>query len=163
MYRLIRIQTEDFSLDHVYREMRERQGAALGAVAGFVGLVRDHNPAAAGADQVKSLTLEHYPGMTEASIDAILDKAQMRWPLLEVQVIHRIGTLAPTEQIVMVVAGSGHRDAAFAAAEFIMDYLKTEAVFWKKEQAGADTHWVQSTAQDHQRADGWRVDSEDSR
>ena len=91
-----------------------------------------------------------------ASIEAILDKAESRWPLLEAQVIHRVGTLSPAEQIVLVVVASAHRDAAFAGAEFIMDYLKTDAVFWKKEQTGSDTHWVQSTGDDHARSKKWQ-------
>jgi molybdopterin synthase catalytic subunit len=107
---------------------------------------------------VATLTLEHYPGMTESSIDSILERAEQRWPLLEIQVIHRVGTLAPTDQIVLVAVASGHRDAAFAAAEFVMDYLKTDAVFWKKEQTEAGTHWVQSTEQDHQRAREWAAE-----
>jgi molybdopterin synthase catalytic subunit len=96
--------------------------------------------------------------MTQASIEKILDNAEARWPLLEAQVIHRVGTLVPAEQIVLVAVASGHRDAAFAAAEFIMDYLKTDAVFWKKEQTESQSHWIQSSADDVSRAQKWRED-----
>ena len=106
--------------------------------------------------------MEHYPGMTEASIDNILDRAAVRWPLLELRVIHRVGTMHPSEQIVLVAAASAHRDAAFAAAEFVMDYLKTDAVFWKKEHTRAGTHWVESTEQDQVRARQWADSSNDS-
>ena len=127
----------------------------IGAVVTFTGLVRDMNPYAGDGSAVATLTLEHYPGMTEKSIDQILAQAVDRWPLLEVSVVHRVGTMAPTAQIVWVGVASAHRDAAFAAAEFVMDYLKTQAVFWKKEQSQRGSHWVESTVQDHQRARSW--------
>jgi len=155
MLKHILVSPEDFDVGRVTAEMRATHGAALGALVTFTGLVREHNPHAGDGAEVATLTLEHYPGMTESSIDSILDRAAQRWPLLEVRVIHRVGTMLPTDQIVMVAVASGHRDAAFAAAEFVMDYLKTDAVFWKKEQTKAGTHWVQSTEQDHQRAQQW--------
>ena len=158
MHRQIEIMTSDFSVDEVYTNLRERCAAQLGAVAAFVGLVRERNATTGDVSAVSTLTLEHYPGMTERSIDAILDQAEARWPLLAATVIHRVGTMAPTEQIVLVAVGSAHRDAAFAAAEFIMDYLKTDAVFWKKELTEAGEHWVQSTSEDHTRAQQWRDD-----
>lgn len=150
---------QDFSVEAVCNRIREAHGGAIGALVSFVGLVRDlHQTPTNSADktEVASLTLEHYPGMTESSIDAILDQAETRWPMLEAQVVHRVGTLAPAEQIVLVVVASAHRDAAFAGAEFIMDYLKTDAVFWKKEQTSSDEHWVQSTGLDHARSEKWR-------
>jgi len=108
---------------------------------------------------VDSLTLEHYPGMTEASISRILDQAEQRWPLLASHVVHRVGEMAPGEQIVLVAVASAHRNAAFAAAEFIMDYLKTDAVFWKREVAEGNALWVQSTGEDAQRAHSWEQKS----
>ena len=93
--------------------------------------------------------------MTESSIEAIVTEAQARWPLLATTVIHRVGRLQPTDQIVMVLAASAHRDAAFAAAEFIMDYLKTQAIFWKKEASDKGDRWIESTDADRQRAIGW--------
>jgi molybdopterin synthase catalytic subunit len=149
---------QDFSVEETCRRMRDTHGGAIGALVSFVGLVRDINHTESDADElnVASLTLEHYPGMTESSIEAILDQAEARWPLLEAQVVHRVGTLAAAEQIVLVVVASSHRDAAFAGAEYIMDYLKTNAVFWKKEQTSGEAHWVQSTGNDHARSEKWR-------
>jgi len=152
---------EDFDVAQVYDDIRKAHGSAVGALVTFVGLVRDRNPVSGDATDVSTLTLEHYPGMTEESIHKILDQASSRWPLLDVQVIHRIGTLRPGDQIVLVAVASGHRDAAFAAAEYVMDYLKTDAVLWKKEQTQIGEHWVQSSDHDHQRARQWRNDSTD--
>ncbi|MEM9620412.1 MAG: molybdenum cofactor biosynthesis protein MoaE [Pseudomonadota bacterium] len=150
------IQTADFSQDAVYQAMRKKLGAAVGAVVTFVGLVRERNAQAGSGEVVDTLTLEHYPGMTEASIARILEQAEARWPVLDCHVIHRVGTMRPAEQIVLVAVASAHRDAAFAAAEFVMDYLKTDAVFWKREVADGSAHWVESTDQDRQRADTWQ-------
>lgn len=152
----VHIQEQDFDTAAVTEAMRKTHGAAIGALVTFTGLVRDQNLVTGDASAVATLTLEHYPGMTEKSIEAILSQAEARWPLLEVQVIHRVGTMRPTDQIVMVAVASAHRDAAFAAAEFVMDYLKTDAVFWKKEHTAEGTHWVQSTAGDQARAQKWR-------
>jgi molybdopterin synthase catalytic subunit len=104
---------------------------------------------------VGTLTLEHYPGMTESSISQIIDEAETRWPLLATTVIHRVGEMHPTDQIVLVVVASAHRSAAFAAAEFVMDYLKTRAVFWKKETSDQGVKWIESTLADRQRASTW--------
>ena len=150
------IQTEDFDVSRVYRSMRDELAGSAGAVVTFVGLVRDRNTQAGDDSDVAALTLEHYPGMTEKSIAAILDQAEERWPLLGTHVTHRVGSMAPSEQIVLVMVASAHRDAAFAAAEFIMDYLKTDAVFWKREQTARGEHWVESTADDVERAKGWQ-------
>ena len=152
----IYIQTDDFSLSALYEDLRQRHGAAIGAIAMFSGLVRELNEKAGSGSQVSALTLEHYPGMTEKSIEGIVSKAHERWPLLDVTVVHRVGTLQPAEQIVAVLAASAHRDAAFAAAEFIMDYLKTDAVFWKKESAVDGDTWVQTTDDDRARAGSWQ-------
>jgi molybdopterin synthase catalytic subunit len=159
----VRVQYEDFSVAAEYEALRLRLPAHAGAVASFVGLVRDlHGPepgageAAEAAEAVRALHLEHYPGMTERSIQAIAAKAQARWPLLDVVVLHRIGTLAPEAQIVYVQVAASHRAAAFAACEFIMDYLKTEAVFWKREHTDSGSHWVEATGADRQRVNGWQ-------
>ena len=153
---LILVQHEDFDLQEVYAGLRAKYGSKLGALAAFVGLVRDLNPAGANPGAVSTLTLEHYPGMTERSIRDIVDQADAKWPLLAVRVVHRVGTLLPSDQIVLVVAASAHRQAAFAATEFIMDYLKTDAVFWKKEHTATGEHWVESTANDLRRSRDWR-------
>jgi len=147
----IRVQEADFSQADEYQALRARQGGAMGAVTAFVGLVRDQGVAGA----VTSLVLEHYPGMTERSIEAIVRQAEARWPILDVVVIHRVGTLAATAQIVFVQVASGHRAAAFAACEFIMDYLKTDAVFWKREAGAAGAHWIEATGDDRARVEAW--------
>ena len=152
----ILIQEEDFSIGELYEQLRRQHGAAIGAIAMFSGLVRDRNAKAGSGSQVSTLTLEHYPGMTEKSIQTILDQADERWPLLQITVVHRVGTLKPEDQIVAVLAASAHRDAAFAAAEFTMDYLKTDAVFWKKEAAEEGETWVESTGDDQERAATWK-------
>lgn len=123
----------------------------IGAVASFVGLVRDTN---AGSD-VASMTLEHYPAMTRRALEAIVAEAGQRWALLDVTVIHRVGELRPSDQIVLVAVASGHRADAFAACEFIMDYLKTQAPFWKKEQTPDGARWVEQRATDEQAAARW--------
>jgi molybdopterin synthase catalytic subunit len=106
---------------------------------------------------VSEMTLEHYPGMTEKAIGEIIDQARGRWDVIDALVIHRIGKLAPTDQIVLVVVTSAHRGDAFAACEFIMDYLKTRAPFWKKEQAGGAPRWVEARAADDTAAERWRL------
>ena len=118
-----------------------------GAVASFVGLVR--------GSEVAAMTLEHYPGMTEKALAAIVDEARGRWPLRAVRVIHRIGRLAPGERIVLVAVSSRHRQAAFAACEFIMDYLKTRAPFWKREETAAGSRWVDARDSDDTAAQRW--------
>ncbi len=159
MQRHILVEEADFDVAAAYQSLRDRHGAAAGAVVTFVGLVRDLNEGTGDASSVSTLTLEHYPGMTENSIERILDQAEARGPLLVVRVVHRVGTMTPGELMVLVAVASAHREAAFAAAEFVMDYLKTDAVFWKKEQTAEGEHWVQSTATDHQRAQQWREET----
>jgi molybdopterin synthase catalytic subunit len=151
----VRVQQQDFDAGAELGAARARLGAAAGAVASFVGLVRDLH-AGEGSHPVRTLHLEHYPGMTERSIEAIVARAAERWPLLDAVVIHRVGDLQPAEQIVFVQIASAHRAAAFAACEFVMDYLKTDAVFWKREDTASGSHWVESTADDHRRVGGWR-------
>jgi molybdopterin synthase catalytic subunit len=144
--RRIAIQRENFDLNAEVASLA-RDGAA-GAVASFTGHVRRE-------DGLTSLTLEHYPGMTEAEIGRMVDEAQARWPLTGVTVIHRIGALAVGEPIVLVAVASAHRAAAFAACEFLMDYLKTRAPFWKEERRGGATHWVAAKDSDDSAVERW--------
>jgi len=146
----IRVQAEDFDVGAELARMRANR--AIGAIASFVGLVRDVNEGAA----VRELTLEHYPGMTEKALEDIVAQANRRWELLDVIVIHRVGTMQPTEQIVFVAVASAHRGEAFAACEFIMDYLKTQAPFWKQEQTPAGSRWVEARATDDAAAQRWQ-------
>ena len=147
---VVRVQTEDFD---VAREIAALRGtdARVGAVAAFIGLVRDINDAAA----VSTLTLEHYPGMTEKALSGIVEQAKARWRIYDAVVIHRVGELEPTEQIVLVAVTSAHRGEAFAACEFIMDYLKTRAPFWKKEQTPTGERWVEARTSDDEAAARW--------
>jgi molybdopterin synthase catalytic subunit len=132
----------------------------VGAVASFVGLVRaDKLAEKVGAGETaaaQAMTLEHYPGMTEKALDAIVAEARQRWTLSGVRVIHRVGRLQPGDRIVLVAVASVHRGAAFAACEFIMDYLKTRAPFWKKEQTASGGHWVDARESDDDAAGRWR-------
>lgn len=151
MHAEIRIETDDFDLAREWQACRRRLAGRAGAVVAFAGIVRDH----AGDDEVHGLYLEHYPGMTEASIERILAQAAERWRLLDLTVIHRVGELVAEDQIVLVLAASSHRPDAFAACEFVMDYLKTDAVFWKKERRGQDEVWIRATDRDRQRRAAW--------
>jgi len=146
----VRVQKADFD---VAREIAALHAgdARIGAVAAFIGLVRDVNDAAA----VSTLTLEHYPGMTEKALTGIVDEAKSRWKIYDALVIHRVGELKPTDQFVLVVVTGAHRGDAFAACEFIMDYLKTRAPFWKKEQTPAGERWVEARASDDDAAARW--------
>ncbi|GGG49365.1 molybdopterin guanine dinucleotide biosynthesis protein MoaE [Pseudohongiella nitratireducens] len=149
----IQVQSDDFDLGSEYSRLRH-QADNPGAIVSFIGLVRDF--IGEGTEGEQSLTLEHYPGMTEKALQDIADRACSRWPLSGCTIIHRVGKLVPSEQIVAVLVASSHRDAAFSGAEFIMDYLKTEAPFWKKQQAGDQAEWVVSRASDYQRASRWK-------
>ncbi len=126
----------------------------VGAVASFVGLVRDANDGSG----VHAMTLEHYPGMTERSLEGIVAQAKARWPLLAVRVVHRHGRLEPADRIVFVGVASAHRGAAFAACEFIMDYLKTQAPFWKREETPTGARWVDAREADDSAAARWTED-----
>ena len=139
----ISVQSGDFDVGLEIRNISKNN--SIGAVASFVGLVRD-----------VAMTLEHYPGMTERAIEKIVDEAKSRWQVLDCAVIHRYGALQPNDQIVMVAVASGHRGDAFAACEFIMDYLKTQAPFWKKEQTAEGTRWVEAKADDDKAAERWK-------
>jgi molybdopterin synthase catalytic subunit len=147
---MVKVQTEDFDVGMVLAGMRHGN-PSIGAMVSFVGLVRDLNDNAS----VTTLTLEHYPDMTEKSLQAIVDQAKHRWELLDVVVIHRVGTLKPTDQIVLVVVTSAHRQAAFLACEFVMDYLKTQAPFWKKETSPQGAHWVEAKTSDDEAQARW--------
>jgi len=146
----VRVQTEDFDVSAEIAALR-RGNRKIGAVASFVGVVRDVND----GDSVAALKLEHYPGMTEKAIEAIVADAKARWNIVDVTVIHRVGDLRPLDQIVLVVVAGGHRGDAFAACEFIMDYLKTRAPFWKKEQTSQGARWVEARSSDDEAAERW--------
>ncbi len=147
----VRVQTQDFDLGAELAALRAGN-PRIGAVAAFVGLVRDLND----GDGVAALTLEHYPGMTEQALEAICAEARERWPLLDLLVIHRVGPLRPADQIVLVAVAAMHRGEAFAACEFVIDYLKTRAPFWKKERTPAGERWVEARGSDDDAAARWR-------
>lgn len=146
----VRIQREDFDAGAEINRMRLGR-PDTGAVASFIGQVRDLND----GSNVSSMVLEHYPGMTEKALAAIVEQAKQRWDIFDALVVHRVGTLQPTEQIVLVVVSGAHRGEVFAACEFIMDYLKTEAPFWKKEQTAEGERWVESRSSDDQARARW--------
>ena len=139
----VRVQTEDFDLSTEIAALRA-QDPRVGAVVSFVGTVRDMNDGAS----VAAMELEHYPGMTELALEQIVAQARARWPLHGAAVIHRVGPLQPMEQIVLVACSAAHRGEAFAACEFIIDYLKTDAPFWKKEQTSEGARWVDARVTD---------------
>ena len=146
----VRIQTEDFDVGAEIAALR-RGDLAIGAVASFVGLVRDVNA----GERVSEITLEHYPAMTHKALQEIVEQAKARWDIVDLLVIHRVGTLRPADQIVLVAVTGTHRGAAFAACEFVMDYLKTQAPFWKKEQTPAGSRWVDARPSDDAAAQRW--------
>ena len=147
----VRIQEEPFDAGALVAETH-RANPKVGAVASFIGLVRDINE---GSD-VSEMTLEHYPGMTERAIENICREAAERWDVLDSRVVHRVGTLRPTDPIVIVVVASGHRGDAFAACQYIMDFLKTRAPFWKKERTAGGARWVAARASDDEAAARWK-------
>jgi molybdopterin synthase catalytic subunit len=147
---VVRVQVEDFDAGAEINAVRLRH-ANIGAVAAFIGQVRDLNE----GDQVSGLELEHYPEMTEKSLAAIIEQAKQRWEIIDALIVHRVGKLKPLDQIVLVLAASSHRKEAFAACEFMMDYLKTEAPFWKKEQTPAGSRWVEAKASDDEAKKRW--------
>ena len=143
----IRIQREDFDIAEETAALTK--GGVAGAVASFVGLVR-------GDDGLTAMTLEHYPGMTEREIAAHAAEARKRWPILSLRIVHRVGTLNPGDRIVFVGASAKHRKAAFEAVEFLMDYLKTRAPFWKEEEHTGNKRWVEAKAEDETAVSRWR-------
>ena len=146
----IRIQESDFDLSAEIAAIRKGD-PRVGAVVSFLGTVRDMND----GSQVKGMTLEHYPGMTEKALQEILDQAKARWDIYQTLVIHRVGPLLPEDQIVLVAVTSAHRGEAFAACEFIMDYLKTAAPFWKKEDTPEGARWVDARVTDEAAMARW--------
>ncbi|QBF28402.1 molybdopterin synthase catalytic subunit MoaE [Pseudomonas tructae] len=146
----VRVQSQAFDPGVEVNAMHAAN-VGVGAVVGFVGYVRDFND----GQDVAGMFLEHYPGMTEKALAKIVAEAEQRWPLLKVEVLHRIGSLEPGEPIVFVGVASAHRQAAFDACNFIMDYLKTRAPFWKKEQTGDGPRWVEGKQSDEEAAGRW--------
>lgn len=147
----IRVQEADFDIGAELAALRAGD-ARVGALASFLGLVRDLNDGAS----VSEMTLEHYPGMTEKALEEIVADAKGRWDIYDALVIHRVGPLKPCDQIVLVAVTSAHRGEAFAACEFIMDYLKTRAPFWKKEVTPDGSHWVDARDTDDSAAARWQ-------
>lgn len=146
----VRVQTEDFDAGVEIARLRTAD-RGVGAIAAFIGTVRDVNDDAT----VTKLTLEHYPGMTEAALQEIVDAAKARFDIRNALVVHRVGTLAPGDQIVLVVVTSAHRGTAFDACEYLMDFLKTRAPFWKKERLPDGERWVDARASDDEAAARW--------
>jgi len=144
----IRVQTKDFDPGSEIAALQDESGTT-GAIASFIGLVR-------GDDRLIAMTLDHYPGMCEREIAAHVAQAKARWPIIAVRVVHRVGRLTPGERIVFVGVASSHRQAAFQAAEFLMDYLKTRAPFWKLEERNAGATWVEARPEDDESIRRWR-------
>ena len=154
----VRVQQEDFDSGRELDAMT-RGRTDVGALASFVGLVRSDND----GSRVSGMTLEHYPGMTEKALEDICAQAMSRWDLIDTLVIHRVGALEPGDRIVLVGVTSAHRGEAFAACEFIMDYLKTRAPFWKREETPQGARWVEARGSDDVAADRWTVESSQRR
>lgn len=151
------IQTQDFNTSDVLSKLRE-DDLRVGAVCSFVGTVRDTRfLSGEDSDQIVSMELEHYPGMTEAAIEAMIDEAHRRFDFYEAQVIHRVGVLKPADQIVLVAVASAHRGESFKACEFIMDFLKTQAPFWKKEETPTGARWVDARVSDDEALARWGI------
>ena len=150
----VSIQTQDFDLSTEVAALR-KDDPAVGAIASFVGTVRDRNDGLG----VSSMELEHYPGMTEKAIEAMIDDALFRFDIRSVRVIHRVGLLMPLDQIVLVAVTSSHRGQAFQACEFLMDYLKTQAPFWKKEHTPEGARWVDARVSDDDAMKRWGMPS----
>jgi molybdopterin synthase catalytic subunit len=156
---MISVQTEDFDVEAEYAALRHRAGDA-GAIVLFTGLVRElygtESHDSQGSDKTQRLFLEHYPGMTEKQLGSISEQASKQWPLLGVRIIHRVGELYPGDQIVLVAAASRHRRAAFESADFIMDFLKSRAPFWKKQTSLSESRWVESRKSDIDALKRWQ-------
>ena len=150
----VSIRTEDFDLSIEVAALRAGN-PAVGAVCSFVGTVRDRND----GDAVASMELEHYPGMTEKAIETMIDEAHQRFDILGARVVHRVGLLQPLDQIVLVAVSSAHRGQAFQGCEFLMDYLKTQAPFWKKETTPDGARWVDARVVDDAAAARWGLAS----
>jgi len=150
---VVRVQTDDFDLNTEIRQLRENN-PQIGAVVSFLGLVRDLND----GQNVSAMELEYYPVMTEKALQDIVAQANARWSVIDSLIIHRVGPLLPLDQIVLVAVASQHRGDAFAACEFIMDYLKTQAPFWKKEQTSTGARWVDARESDELARKKWQLD-----
>lgn len=149
----VRVQAEDFD---IATEISALSGAGeVGAVVSFAGYCRADKSETGAAGPLTALVLEHYPGMAEAEMERLMDEARARWPLLGARIVHRHGRIVPGEQIVLVVTASAHREAAFAAASFLMDWLKTNAPFWKKEERAGGGDWVAAKDSDTEAAQRW--------
>ena len=158
----VRIQHEDFDVGLELARLRE-QDLRVGAVCSFVGTVRDTRALTGlDSDHIASMTLEHYPGMTERAIEAMVEEAHRRFDFYQALVIHRIGELAPADQIVLVAVTSAHRGESFKACEFLMDYLKTQAPFWKKEQTPQGAQWVDARVSDDAALARWGIRSDNA-
>lgn len=148
---MIRVQTQDFDISAEVEKLTEGR-TDIGGLVTFTGLVREMSA----DDSIRSMTLEHYPGMTEKSLADIEAEARQRWPLQDSLIIHRYGKLEPGDRIVLVITASEHREAAFEAARFLMDWLKTKAPFWKLEEGTKAAHWVEAKAADDEAAQKWK-------
>lgn len=146
----VRVQTQDFDAGFEINQLRNAR-KDTGAIVSFVGQVRDIND----GDTVSQLTLEHYPGMTEKTLEAIISQAKSRWDIFDALIIHRVGSLKPTDQIVLVAVSGAHRGEAFKACEFVMDFLKTEAPFWKKEVTQSGERWLDAKDTDDTARERW--------
>jgi molybdopterin synthase catalytic subunit len=152
MYLKVSVQPDDFDVGAELQQLRAATPQA-GALVNFVGLVRE----VASDGRLSEMVIEHYPGMTEKALQQIAQQAAQRWPLLGIRMIHRVGSLVAQAQIVLVAVTSLHRQAAFEACTFMMDYLKTEAPFWKKEVGDFGEHWVEARASDEQAKQQWKL------
>ena len=155
----VRIQIEDFDVSRELTALRQAD-LRVGAVCSFVGTVRDARALSGQSqDEIQALELEHYPGMTEASIERMIDAAMERFDMYQARVVHRVGRLLPSDQIVMVAVTAAHRADSFSACEFLMDYLKTQAPFWKKEFTSTGARWVDARADDDSALARWGIES----
>ena len=150
------IQTEDFSIQTEYERLKRKTANQAGAICTFTGLVREFGD----KPDIQGLFLEHYPGMTEHNLQQIVDEANGRWPLLDVVVVHRVGKLSLNEQIVFVGVSASHRAEAFSACDYIMDYLKSRAAFWKKETTANQSQWVSAKETDELSLARWHTSNE---
>ena len=152
---MIRVQKEDFDIGSEISKIL-KSNTEIGGLSSFVGVVREYS----GDDQIKTMTLEHYPGMTEKILDGLEVKAREQWEIKEILIVHRYGTLRPGDQIVLVVTASSHRQDALESCQFLIDWLKTEAPFWKLEDRESGAHWVKARTADREAASKWKTDTE---
>ncbi len=153
---MIRVQTENFDIGNEISQIL-KANTEIGGLSSFVGIVREYS----GDDQIKTMTLEHYPGMTEKKLDGLEIKARERWDLKDVLIVHRYGTLEPGDQIVLVVTASSHRHDALESCQFLIDWLKTEAPFWKLEDRESGPHWINARTTDADSASRWVTNTDE--